>query len=378
MKFSIQRPAFIKALNDVARAISSKNTLEILSGMKIILTNDGLTLTGSNNDVSIETMISIGDKAAELTIASTGGVVVPARFFIEVVKKLPEEMVTFELKDRSVVELSSGKASFTLNGTDPEGYPQLPAIDSSTQLTLSGDILTQLINQTVIAVSKQETRPILTGVHMQLTDGTMLAVATDSHRLAQRKMHLSTPAKDFDIIVPGKSLQELTKMISDSQDDVEIQVTENRILFIMGNTSFYSRLLEGMYPDTQQLIPKTSETTIELAAKPLLAAIERASLLSHEGRTNIVNLTLSSENQTAVLSSDSPEVGNVEEAIAFNQLTGGEISIAFNPDYMKDALRSFGQADIKLQFTQPLRPFVLVPSDADDEFVQLITPVRTY
>lgn len=229
MKFSIQRPAFIKALNDVARAISSKNTLEILSGMKIILTNDGLTLTGSNNDVSIETMISIGDKAAELTIASTGGVVVPARFFIEVVKKLPEEMVTFELKDRSVVELSSGKASFTLNGTDPEGYPQLPAIDSSTQLTLSGDILTQLINQTVIAVSKQETRPILTGVHMQLTDGTMLAVATDSHRLAQRKMHLSTPAKDFDIIVPGKSLQELTKMISDSQDDVEIQGQSNVI-----------------------------------------------------------------------------------------------------------------------------------------------------
>lgn len=378
MQFSVQRSAFIRSLNDVARAISSKNTLEILSGLKLMLTEDGLTLTGSNSDISIETMISIADKDAQLTIENVGGVVVPARFFIEVIKKLPETSLTLTVKERFVVEISSGQASFTLNGMDPAGYPQLPEIDATTQLTMPGDVLTQVINQTVLAVSKQETRPILTGVHLQLKDGQMLAVATDSHRLAQRKITLSTTAADFNIIVPGKSLQELTKMIGDSQADVEIQVTDNQILFIMGNTSFYSRLLEGLYPDTQQLIPKTSETTIEVDAKPLLAAIERASLLSHEGRTNIVSLSLDSQKQSAVLRSNSPEVGNVEENVDFVNLTGGEISISFNPDYMKDALRTFGQAQIKLQFTQPLRPFVLVPSDDDDDFVQLITPVRTF
>ena len=133
-----------------------------------------------------------------------------------------------------------------------------------------------------------------------------------------------------------------------------------------------------MYPDTDRLIPQSSETEIELNAVSLLHAIERASLLSHEGRNNVVKLSLNSENQTAVLSSNSPEVGNIEEELQFDKLTGNDIEISFNPDYMKAALQAFGQAEVKLSLTLPLRPFTLMPTEDNEDFIQLITPVRTY
>lgn len=376
MKFSVHRAAFIQYLNDVQRAISAKTALEILSGIKLDLSEDGLTMTGSNSDISIETVISIADEQAALNIERTGSVVLPARFFNEIVKKLPAETMTLEVNERYQAAITSGSADFTINGVDPEAYPHLPEIDSREQLTLSGDILKQVINQTVIAASKQETRPILTGIHLAFKEGELLAVATDSHRLSQRKLQLTGKNEaDHDIIVPAQSMNELAKMIGEESEDIEIQIAENQILFILGNTSFYSRLLEGNYPDTTRLIPQTATTTLEVNAPEFLRAIERASLLSHEGRNNVVKLTLA--NGQATLSSNSPEIGNVEEELTFTELKGDDLEISFNPDYMKDALRSFGQSEVLLSFTLPLRPFTLVPSEANGDFVQLITPVRT-
>lgn len=230
----------------------------------------------------------------------------------------------------------------------------------------------------MIAASKQETRPILTGIHLAIKDGQLLAVATDSHRLSQRKLTLNGDSTaDYDIIVPGQSMNELAKMLGDLSEDIEIQISENQILFILGNTSFYSRLLEGNYPDTERLIPQNSTTTLEINAPAFLRAIERASLLSHEGRNNVVKLSMQTGTSQATLYSNSPEVGNVEEELTFNKLEGNDLDISFNPDYMKDALRSFGQSEVTLNFTMPLRPFTLVPSEAQGEFIQLITPVRT-
>lgn len=378
MKFTVHRTAFIQYLNDVQRAISSKAALEILSGIKLDLSEDGLTLTGSNSDISIETVISIADEKAALNIEKTGSVVLPARFFNEIVKKLPEDSLSVEVNDRFQATIRSGSAEFIINGLDPDDYPHLPEIDSREQLTLPGDVLKQVINQTVIAASKQETRPILTGIHLAIKDGQLLAVATDSHRLSQRKLTLNgDSAADYDIIVPAQSMNELAKMLGDLSEDIEIQISENQILFILGNTSFYSRLLEGNYPDTERLIPQNSTTTLEINAPAFLRAIERASLLSHEGRNNVVKLSMKSGTAQATLYSNSPEVGNVEEELTFNKLEGNDLDISFNPDYMKDALRSFGQSEVTLNFTMPLRPFTLVPSEAQGEFIQLITPVRT-
>ena len=380
MNFTINRSAFISQLNNVLRAISSKTTIPILTGLKMVINEDNIVLTGSNSDITIESVINANDAENDLTIEATGAIVLPARFFSDIVKKLPDKKVTIEVTSGFQADITSGSAKFQINGQDAENFPHLPEIETNKSVTLPNDILKEVIRQTVIAVSKQESRPILAGVHMTLKDGVLTAVATDSHRLAQRKVVLENidNSIDFDVIIPGKSMEELSGMISDVHEDGQMQVTENQVLFIFGNTHFYSRLLEGNYPETSQLIPQTADTTVELEAGTFLSSIERASLLSHESRNDVVKLSLKPSESLVRISGDSPDIGTVEEKVVTSALDGNDLEISFNPNYMKDALRSFGQATIKISFTSPLRPFTLVPTEDQENFVHLITPVRTF
>lgn len=379
MKFTINRSAFTAKLNDVLRAISSKTPIPILTGLKMVVSPQDVTLTGSDADITIQTVMTTEDDAFGLTVDQAGSIVLPARFFSEIVKKLPDQQVTIEVSDGFQAQITSGSASFTINGQDAENYPRLPEIETTDTVKLAGDLFKEIIGQTVIAVSNQESRPILTGVHFVLEGTQLMAVATDSHRLAQRKVQLPEAiAQRYDVIIPGKSLTELSRMISDGSETVELRIAENQVLFILGETWFYSRLLEGNYPETSRLIPESSETTVELNASSFLSSIERASLLSHESRNNVVKLTLGPDANLAKISGNSPDVGNVEEDIQASSLEGAGLEISFNPDYMKDALRSFGQSEIKIAFTSALRPFTLVPTEDEDNFIQLITPVRTY
>lgn len=380
MNFTINRSAFISQLNNVLRAISSKTIIPILTGLKMVVNEDNIVLTGSNSDITIESVINANDAENDLTIKATGAIVLPARFFSDIVKKLPDKKVTIEVTSGFQADITSGSAKFQINGQDAENFPHLPEIETNKSVTLPNDILKEVIRQTVIAVSKQESRPILAGVHMTLKDGVLTAVATDSHRLAQRKVVLENIDNniDFDVIIPGKSMEELSGMISDVHEDVQMQVTENQVLFIFGNTHFYSRLLEGNYPETSQLIPQTADTTVELEAGTFLSSIERASLLSHESRNDVVKLSLKPSESLVRISGDSPDIGTVEEKVVTSALDGNDLEISFNPNYMKDALRSFGQATIKISFTSPLRPFTLVPTEDQENFVHLITPVRTF
>ena len=380
MKFTINRPAFISQLNNVLRAISSKTTIPILTGLKMVVDKERIVLTGSNSDITIESVIDASNPDYDLTVEDPGAIVLPARFFSEIVKKLPDKQVTIEVTSGFQADITSGTAKFQINGQDAENFPHLPEVETDKTITLPNDVLKEVIRQTVIAVSKQESRPILAGIHITLHDGLLTAVATDSHRLAQRKVALNDVDNgiDFDVILPGKSMNELSGMISDVDEDVQVQVTENQILFIFGNTHFYSRLLEGNYPETSQLIPKTADTTVELDAGSFLASIERASLLSHESRNDVVKLTLKPSENLVRISSDSPDIGTVEEEVATTSLDGNDLEISFNPNYMKDALRSFGQTTVKISFTSPLRPFTLVPTEDGENFVHLITPVRTF
>lgn len=380
MNFTINRTAFISQLNNVLRAISSKTTIPILTGLKLVVNENNIVLTGSNSDITIESVIDANNTDNDLSIEETGAIVLPARFFSDIVKKLPDKKVTIEVTSGFQADITSGSAKFQINGQDAENFPHLPEVETDKTVTLPNDILKEVIRQTVIAVSKQESRPILAGVHMTLKDGILTAVATDSHRLAQRKVVLENIDNgiDFDVIIPGKSMEELSGMISDVHEDVQMQVTENQVLFIFGNTHFYSRLLEGNYPETSQLIPKTADTTVELEAGSFLASIERASLLSHESRNDVVKLSLKPSENLVRISGDSPDIGMVEEEVTTSALDGNDLEISFNPNYMKDALRSFGQATIKISFTSPLRPFTLVPTEDQENFVHLITPVRTF
>ena len=379
MKFTINRPAFINQLNKVLRAISSKTTIPILTGLKMVVTDHSVILTGSDADITIESTLDASDSSYGLSIEEPGAIVLPARFFNEVIKKLPDKQATIEVFNGLQVRITSGTAEFTINGQDANNYPHLPEVESENTVELASDMLREVIDQTRIAVSKQESRPILTGIHVTLNNGILTAVATDSHRLAQRKVELpETADRDFDIVLPGASMTELAKMIADEKDGVKMQITENQALFIFGNTHFYSRLLEGNYPETSRLIPESSDTRLEITASDLLASIERASLLSHESRNNVVKLSVNPENKIATVSGTSADVGNVEEEINADQIVGNPLEISFNPDYMRDALKSFGQTKILISFTTALRPFTLVPTEEKANFVQLITPVRTY
>ncbi|MBU7554887.1 DNA polymerase III subunit beta [Pediococcus ethanolidurans] len=379
MKFTVKRAAFIKKLNDVQRAISSKTTIPILTGLKLDVKSDQIILTGSDADISIETVLDAKNEDNGLSITDPGKIVLPAHFFSDIVKRLPEESMTVEITEGFQTEISSGAAEFTINGLDANNYPRLPELDGNDQIQLSGNVFKQLISQTVLAVSTQESRPILTGVHFSIDGDQFVAVATDSHRLSQRQIRLPQEnTGKYDVIIPGKSLVELSRMIGEENPDVIMRISENQVLFTLGDTAFYSRLLEGNYPDTSRLIPKEATTTLEFDAPALLAAIERASLLSHESRNNVVKLAITTADKKIVISGNSPDVGNVEEQLDAKVVEGEDLEISFNPDYMKDALRSFGQTEIQVSFTSALRPFTLVPTEDQENFIQLITPVRTF
>lgn len=383
MKFSINRQVLIKHLSDVQRAISSRTTIPILTGVKISADESGIVLSGSDSDISIETLIPVSEENNQIEIHTQGGIVLPARFFSEIVKKLADEKITIEVKDHFQTNITSAKASFTINGIDVNNYPNFPVIDSNEVITLPTALFKQVIQHTVIATSTQESRPILTGVNMTIKEGKLTAVATDSHRLSQRIISIAAPEsqleKTYNVIIPGKSLVELSRIV-ESQPTIEMMITENQVLFKAENVYFYSRLLEGYYPDTNRLIPASSSTQIVLNAYDLLQATDRASLLSHEGKNNVVKLSIDSNK--VELSGNSPEVGNVEESLAYQSASGDPLIISFNPDYMKDALRTFGQQDVQVNFTSAVRPFTVVPADREDDndnsFIQLITPVRTY
>lgn len=375
MKFTIKRSLFLENLNNVMRAISSRTTIPILNGIKLDLTSSQLEMTGSDTDISILSKIPASD---DFKIMTPGDIVLPARFFSEIVKKLPGEEFTLEVTDNFQTVIKAEKSEFVVNGFDANNYPRLPEIAGEKSFQIEGQALREIINQTTFAVATQESRPILTGVHLTFADNQLKAVSTDSHRLSQRVITLDGATVADDLIIPGKSLVELARIIGDANPEIKVSTTENQALFVIGDLSFYSRLLEGNYPDTDRLLPSNSTTTIKFAISTLSSALDRASLLTHESRNNVVKLIISPADNSVIINGNSPEVGNVEESIEFKELTGQELEISFNPDYLRDALRASITNEIVMNFTEPLRPFTVVPGDADLNFVQLITPVRTF
>ncbi len=379
MKFSIQRDRLIQSVQDVMKAISTRTTIPILTGIKIVASNDGVTLTGSDSDVSIESFIPTEEDGAELVeIHSTGGIVLQAKFFGEIVKKLPMDTVEMEVVNQFQTVIRSGKAEFNLNGLDPEEYPHLPQISEENIIRIPTDILKNVIRQTVFAVSASETRPILTGVNWQLENNKLSCIATDSHRLAKRTAEVETTGElQYNIVIPGKSLNELSKILDDNNEPVEIVITQNQILFKAKHLLFFSRLLEGNYPDTSRLIPSESKTELIINTKEFLQAIDRASLLAREGRNpNVVKLsTLSSG--VIEISSNTPEVGKVEEQVQSHSIEGEDLKISFSAKYMMDALKALEGLEIKINFTGAMRPFIIHPIN-DESIIQLILPVRTY
>ncbi|KEF38014.1 DNA polymerase III, beta subunit [Schinkia azotoformans MEV2011] len=379
MQFSIQQNKLVDAVNDVMKAVSSRTTIPILTGIKISATHDGVTLTGSDSDISIESFIPAEEEGNQhVDIQKTGSIVLQAKFFSEIVKKLPKETVDIEVQDNFSTKIVSGSAEFNLIGLDPEEYPQLPQISDHHAFQMPIDLLKQMTRQTVFAVSTSETRPVLTGVNWRIEDRELICVATDSHRLAMRKAPIESGeiSNITSVVIPGKSLNELNKILEDTNDLIDIVITDNQILFKTKYLLFFSRLLEGNYPDTSRLIPTDYKTEVIITAKDFLQAIDRASLLAKEGRNNVVKLT-TFDNNSVQISTTLPEVGKVEEDVNCESLIGEELKISFSAKYMMDALKALDSTDIKISFTGAMRPFLIRPLD-NDSILQLILPVRTY
>ncbi|RGN67223.1 DNA polymerase III subunit beta [Streptococcus anginosus] len=376
INFSINKNLFLQALNTTKRAISLKNAIPILSTVKIDVTNEGITLIGSNGQISIENFISIKNENAGLLVTSSGSILLEATFFINVVSSLPDVTLDFKEIEQKQIVLTSGKSEITLKGKDADQYPRIQEISASSPLVLETSVLKNIINETAFAASTQESRPILTGVHFVLTENKNLkTVATDSHRMSQKKIVLEKNGDNFDVVIPSRSLREFSAVFTDDIETVEIYFTNNQLLFRSENISFYTRLLEGNYPDTDRLIPTEFTSVVTFDKNNLRYAMERARLLSNATQNGTVKLEIINGVVSAHV--NSPEVGRVNEEIDTESISGQDLTISFNPTYLIDSLKAINSEKVTISFISAVRPFTLIPSDDTENFIQLITPVRT-
>ncbi|MBM7641880.1 DNA polymerase III subunit beta [Streptococcus loxodontisalivarius] len=376
IKFSINKPLFLQALNATKRAISSKNAIPILSTIKIDVAANGITLTGSNGQISIENFISLSNENAGLLISSPGSVLLEASFFINIVSSLPDVTVDFEEIEQHQILLRSGKSEITLKGKDVDHYPRIQEVATSNPLVMETKVLKNLIAETAFAASTQESRPILTGVHLVLTNNQEFkAVATDSHRMSQRKLTLENMTDNFDVVLPSKSLREFSAVFTDDIETVEVFFSASQLLFRSEHISFYTRLLEGTYPDTDRLLMSNFETEVVCNTQALRSAMERAFLISNATQNGTVKLEIEAGQVSAHV--NSPEVGKVNEELDVEAVQGQDLTISFNPTYLIEALKALKSETVVVRFLSPVRPFTLTPGDDSENFIQLITPVRT-
>ena len=377
MKLTILRGELNEAIQHVSKAVASRTTIPILSGIKLDAGYNGVTLTASDTDISIQSFIPLETQDKTIvTVEKGGSVVLPAKFFVEIVKKLPNEEVHIEVGERFQTLIRSGATEIQLVGLDPEEFPILPSIQEDQVVTIPGDLLRDMIRQTVFAVTTNESTPILTGVLWGLSDGSFKFVATDRHRLASRMASVGTQDVRFsNIVISGKTLNELAKIVPDQNVNVDIVVADNQVLFKLGNVLFYSRMLDGTYPDTSKIIPQTFKTELILNTKQLSEAIDRAYLLSREEKTNIVRLS-TTEGGGIEISSSSSELGKVTEQLHVTELRGDPLRIAFNSKYMLDVLKVLDSEELFIGFTGAMSPIIIKPRDHENSLF-LILPYRT-
>jgi DNA polymerase-3 subunit beta len=378
MKLNILKEHLNESIQHVTKAISSRTTIPILTGIKIDVDTDGVTLTASDTEISIQSHIPIEKEGTEIVqILTPGSVVLPAKFFTEIIKKLPSSDVTIEVKDNFITWISSGSAEIQIVGLDPEEYPLLPQLEENNIVSVSSELLKTMIRQTTFAVSTSETSPILTGVLWSFSRDRLKLIACDRLRMASREAQIEAEGEiEFhNIVIAGKSLNELNKLLPDQNMPIDIVVANNQVLFKIDRIQFYTRILDGAYPDTSKLIPQSFQTHLTIDTRKLADAIDRAYLLSREEKTNIVKMTLKDE-KTVEISSSSSELGKVTEQIDTHKLDGDLLSISFNSKYMLDALKVIDSDFIQICFRGPMQPIIMKPEDHSN-MLHLIMPYRT-
>ncbi len=366
MKFSCEKAILNEAISRALRAVSTKSTVSALEGILFHATT-ALNLTGFDLEIAIRTV-------AEANVIERGAVILNARLIADIVRKLPDNIVTVETDERFVATITCGPSRFTLNGTDPAQYPELPTVLKEKGAVLPQNILKSMINGTIFSVSDNEAKPIITGCRFSIEEKTLTVTALDNYRLAVRREEISREDEGERLlfVVPGKTLREVERFLDENEgSNVNLSLSRRHISFEMGETTLTSRLLEGEFVNYESIIPNESKLTVQANTNELIDSLDRVSLIINEKLKNYVKCDIKSD---IMKLSCQTAIGTSYDECSV-KLDGEPLCIGFNSRYLLDALRACRDEEVVLSMSTDVSPCVITPL-AGDKFLYLILPVR--
>lgn len=363
MKFICEKTQLQESISTAQKAVTGKSTMNILEGILLIAKNNELTLIGSDIDLSIETKV-------KADILEEGSIVVDSKLFGELIKKLPNSSVQIETLENNSLEIICEKSKAVLKYMNSEDFPSLPHINENMIFAISQRLLKNMIKGTIFATAQDEIRPILTGIKFEVKDKKLNLVALDGLRLALRSEEVDND-NTISAVIPGKTLSEVSKVLEDSEENVNITFTPNHILFNLGSTKIISRLLEGEFINYNSIIPDEYNLKVVVKRNEFLDCIERASLMAKEGNTNLIKLNI--QDDQIVITSDS-QLGKAREELNVI-MQGDPLKIAFNARFLIDVFKIMDEEEIMLELTSSVSPCV-VKNKNKDNCTYLVLPVR--
>ncbi len=363
MKFTCLRSELASAVSNVQRAVSSKASIPALEGILIKAYGSQLVLSGYDLEIGITTNM-------EATVNEEGEIVVSAKLFSDIVRKLPEEIVCIETDERLITYITSGQADYQIVGISSSEYPELPSFEQTDNIVINAEILKNMIRQTIFAVSDNMAKPIYTGSLFDIENNILRVVSVDGYRMAIREENIDSNSNNK-FVVPGKTQGEILKLITDDKKDVEIIIGQRHINFKIENYSIISRLIEGNFLDYKTTVPKTTQTELVINTRLLTNAVDRMSLLTSEKIQSPVRCTITSDQ---IKLSCSTAVGKANDVLSVSTI-GSDVEIGFNNRYLLDALKNSDTDEIKLVLNGPLAPMIVKPVNSDS-FTFLVVPMR--
>jgi DNA polymerase-3 subunit beta len=366
VKISLDRDVLFSQLQTVSRVASTRSAIQALSGVQLIVTSDGCQLRATDMDVGLQVPL-----AAEVT--REGTVVLPARLMLDVVRSLPATTVSLELRPAEQdVEVVAGNATFHLRTLRADDFPQFPEADPDSSVELPAAAFVATATKVAGSASRDETRPVLTGILVSASDRELRMVATDSYRLSVKETTLEAPlTSGFEVNVPARALQELARLVGADQDEsLSVSVRANQVLFTLGRTLLSSRLIDGQFPNYRALLPETFEHELRIAASELTDVVRRMSLLAQKNAP----LRLAFAPGELTISAQTPDVGEARESLPL-AFDGDPLEIGFNPEFLRAGVEAIDEGDVVLKLISPLRPGLIESGDGSG-FRYLIMPIR--
>ena len=367
MKFTCEKALLVSAISVAGRTVAAKSAIPCLEGI-LLRAGVGVQLTGFNLETGIT--VKVGASVTE-----AGLCVMPARLFFDIVRKLPDDIVTIEVDDKLQVSIRGGASSFKITAMDAEDYPDLPDVNGAHGIAMPQSALREMIGGTIFSVSENQARPIHTGCLMEVRDETITMVAVDSFRLARRTWHSETPiGQELKFVVPATGLREVEKILADTDEPVVFTLGSKHILFEIGDATLVCRILEGEFIDWRRVVPTNCPVKLTANVAELTSSIERVSLIVSEKIKSPVRCVFG-ENTADFRTTNT--IGSAHDTcdIAGN---GGELEIGFNCRYLLDALRAVPSEEVMLELQNGLSPIVFTPVDEKKDFAYMVLPVRLH